>query len=178
MRQLAIKCLKQINHKTIDENEIVEIPDDSDNDQIIEINDSNTKSQKTSSSDYVDSCVIVDNIENISQPLRLEVETCSSKSIMSAPEILPNISLESQVASTKEDIITNGVEHSLESTLSPILDNIKPEILENKDLTKMHLPYPPSFPEHDDISPESEIKCYKKKIKDLPLPPGKICLIN
>lgn len=173
MRSLAMKCLKTIDPKAIDENEIVEIHDDSDNEQIIEIIDSNPKSQKTSSSDNVDSCVIVDNYENISQPLKPEVETCSTKSIKPAPDILQNISIESHVASTKEEIITNGIEHSLESTSSPNIDNIKPEILENKDLTKMRLPYPPSYPEHD-ISPESEVKCYKKKIKDLPLPPGKI----
>jgi len=171
MRELAMKCLTQINTKTVDENEVVEIHDDSDNEQNnTKIDDSNTNSVI----DDVDSCIIVDITENISKP---EVEISNMKSVTSSmPDMTSKHSEEYPVISIPEvEIIENGIEHSLEpiSTLSPS-DNTVPEIIENKDLTKMALPLPPEYPEHNELSPDSEIKCSKKSIKDLPLPPGKI----
>lgn len=174
-RELAMKCLTQINTKPIDENEVVEIHDDSDTEQNnSKIVEPNTKPSKNSG-DVVDSCVIVDITEKNGQISKPEVEIPCIKLVSSSIlDIKPKISEENQSPIvTNEEIIENGIEHSLENRqpLTPS-DKVKPEIIENKDFTKMPLPLPPSYPVHEEMSPDSEFKSSKKSIKDLPLPPG------
>jgi len=185
MRELAMKCLTQVSSKTVDENDVVEIHDDSENEQnSSKTNDINTKLNKINANDDVDSCVIVEMSENISQITKPDVETSDVKSVTSPisemTTNIPVISLKSQSPSiTKvEEIIENGIEHSVEPkepkvTLTPKINppEKKVEVIENKDLSKM--PLPPVFSILNETSPDSELKSSKKSFKDLPLPPGK-----
>ncbi|XP_060844414.1 cyclin-dependent kinase 12-like [Rhopalosiphum padi] len=181
MRELAMKCLTQISTKTVDENEVVEIHDDSDNEQnSSNAVDLNTKLHKINENDDVDSCVIIEISEN-SQISKPKVEISNTQLVNSpAIEIPPKIQavpLKNQSPSIiKLEIIENGIEHSLEPKVS-LTPKITPpekklEVIENKDLSKM--PLPPVFPILDETSPDSEFKSSKKSIKDLPLPPGLI----
>lgn len=184
MRELAMKCLTQVNTKSVVENEIVEIHDDSENEQNNhKLSNSDTKLHTINLGDDVDSCVIVEISENKIQTSKSELGILNVKSGTSLDSV-PKMSVENQSPSiSRVDIVENGIEHSLEQlepipTLSPKQtspDNeMKSEVIENKDLTKMSLPLPPIYPEHDQISSDSEIKSSKKSIKDLPLPPGKL----
>jgi len=143
MRELAMKCLTQINTKFDDDNEVVEIIDDSDN-------GSNTKTQTIND-------VKINVSEDKCELLKPKNDTPNFTS-----ELIPTI-LENQNPSvSKIDVIENGIEHSLESiSVTPL------------ETTKIVLPLPPIFTDNNQISPDSEIKCLKKSIKDLPLPPGK-----
>lgn len=186
MRELAMKCLTQANTKAVDENEIVEIHDDSENEQINhKLINSDSKLHSNNVGDDVNSCVIVEISENKIQTSKSEVGVSNVKSgTSSLANTVPKISVENLSPSiSRVDIIENGIEHSLEQLepnpkllpkqTSP--DNeMKSEVIESKDLTKMSLPLPPLYPEHDQISPDSEIKSSKRSIKDLPLPPGKL----
>lgn len=185
MRELAMKCLTQISTKTVDENDVVEIQDDSENEQnSSKTNDINTKLNKTNANDDVDSCVIVEMSENISQTTKPDVETSDVKSVTSPISemttnipVIPLISQSPSIAKV-EEIIENGVEHSVELkepkvTLTPKITppEKKVEVIENKDLSKM--PLPPVFSILNETSPDSDFKSSKKSFKDLPLPPGK-----
>ncbi|XP_015364460.1 PREDICTED: cyclin-dependent kinase 12-like [Diuraphis noxia] len=186
MRELAMKCLTQISSKTVDENEVVEIHDDSDNEQCsAKTNDSNTKLHKINANDDVDSCRIVETSDNISQSSKPDVETSIIKSVTSPitemNSKVPVIPLKGQSPSiTKVEIIENGIENSVEPKepkVSLIPKIITPpektaEVIENRDLSKM--PLPPVFSVFNEMSPDSEVKSSKKSIKDLPLPPGVI----
>lgn len=187
-RELAMKCLTQISSKTVDENEVVEIHDDSDNEQCSsKKNYSNTKSHKINVNDDVDSCRIVGISENISQSSKPDAETSIDKSVTSPiTEMIPKIPvipLKSQSPSvTKVEIIENGIEHSVEPKEPKVslIPKITPpekiaEVIENKDLSKM--PLPPVFSVLNETSPDSEIKSSKKGIKDLPLPPGRFFFV-
>lgn len=174
-RELAMKCLTQISTKPIDENEVVEIHDDSDTEQNnSKVVESNIKPSKNSGE--VESCVTADVSEKNGQISKPEIEASNIKSISSSIlDTKSKILEESQSPIvSKEEIIENGIEHSVEQKLllTPP-EKIKPEVIENRDFTKMPLPLPPTYPLHDEMSPDSEIKCSKKSIKDLPLPPGK-----
>lgn len=173
MRELAMKCLTQISTKTVDKNEVVEIHDDnSDYEQNnSKINDSNTKLQKNDVKDDVDSCVIEMSENKTSKP---EIETSNVKFVTSSKtDITPKIPMISQKRHSPSitKVVANGIEHSLEPTLSLTPPEKKSAVIENKDLVK--LPPPPVFSILNDISPDSEFKSSKKSIKDLPLPPGK-----
>jgi len=179
MRELAMKCLTQISTKTVDENEVVEIHDDSDNEQnSSKTVDLSTKLHKINAKNDIDTCVMVENNSQTSKP---DIEISNIKSVTSPIiEITPKnqaVPLKSQSPSiTKIEIIENGIEHSLESIVSITPPEKKIEVIENKDLSKM--PLPPVFPTLDETSPDSEIKSSKKSIKDLPLPPGKFFVLD
>lgn len=176
MRELAMKCLTQINTKTVDENEIVEIHDDSDSEQNnSKEEDSNSKLLDSSLNDDVDSCVIIDILENKCQTSELDNEVPNIKLVTSsisdmAPKIVeqnPTKEFQNEnLPVSNEEIVENGVEHPVESIT---LEKTVPEV-ETKDLTKM--PLPPVYPEYN-VSPDSDLKCSRRSIKDLPLPPGK-----
>jgi len=186
MRELAMKCLTQISSKTVNENDVVEIHDDSDNEQN-KTNDINTKLNKINAKDDVDSCVVVEMSENNSQTSKPDFETsnrASNVKLVASPITemttnIPVISLKSQSPSiTKVEIIENGIEYSVEPKESKVLltpkitpPEKKAELVENKDLSKM--PLPPVFSILNETSPDSELKSSKKSFKDLPLPPGK-----
>lgn len=189
MRELAMRCLTQISSKTVNENDVVEIQDDSDNEQNgSKTNDINTKLNKINANDDVDSCVIVEMSENISQTSKPDVETSNVKLVTSPiTEMTSNIqeiSLKSQSPSiTKVEVLENGIEYSVEPkeskvSLTPKITppEKKAELIENKDLSKM--PLPPVFSILDEMSPDSELKTSKKSFKDLPLPPGKFFFLE
>lgn len=117
MRNLAMKCLTNIN------NEVVEIHDDSDNEKTVE-NDSKI---------------------NISEN---KIERSKFENDTEVPKILDN-----------------KIEHSI-ITVTP--SDTK------RDVSKTVLPLPPKYPDNNQISSNSEIKCSKKSIKELPFPPGKL----
>lgn len=165
MRELAMKCLTQ-NTKT--DNEIVEIHDDSDNEQnCTVIDDLNTNLQKNDVNDHVDSCVVIDIPENESQ-------ICEPEEVPIVKPLTPSVSDHQSPSDYKEEIRENGIVPSLDlnSSLTPSEKN-KPEIVESKENIKITLPLPPEYPEHEQLSPDSEFKGSRKSIKDLPLPPGK-----
>lgn len=168
MRELAMKCLTQ-NTKTVNDNEIVEINDDSENEQnsTTIIGDSNIKLQTNNVSDHVDSCVmnyIPENESQISKP----------EEVSNVTSVTSSISDHQSPCAYKEEIKENGIVHTsdLISSLTPSEKN-KAEAVENKEIIKMALPLPPDYPEHDQLSPDSDLKSSRKSIKDLPLPPGK-----
>lgn len=180
MRELAMKRLTQTSTKTTDVIEIVEIHDDSENEQEnTKIDVLDTKLNKNNLSDDVDSCMIVDMSENnIQSSMDSNSVDETLTMIKPLPEVLPKMSVEKlqSPSVSKVEFIENGVEHSLESTssLTPKLispDKNSPDIIENKTLSK--LPLPPVLPLQNQLSPDSEIKSSKKSIKDLPLPPGR-----
>lgn len=171
-RELAMKCLT--GTKNIDENEVVEIHDDSDNEQNdIKIDDVNIKLHKNNVNLDDNPCMIIDISQNQSETFKPEVDTPNVNSFStSTSDIAPKVLIENHSPSVSK--VENGVEHSLEPMpllTSPI--NTKPEVIETKDLIKMPLPLPPIYPDDNTMSPDSEIKSSKKSIKDLPLPPGK-----
>lgn len=173
MRELAMKRLTQVNPKVVDQNEVVEIHDDSDNEQTkTKVDDVDSKVKKNSLFGDVSSCV--DSSEKKNQISISEVETSNIKPYLSAnSDIASKISEENQSPSvSKEEFIENGIEQFLE----PFNQDKTPSDIEDKLLTKMELPSPPMYSDHNDVSPDSEIKCFKKSIKDLPLPPGKYFL--
>jgi cyclin-dependent kinase 12/13 len=190
MRELAMKCLTQVNTKTINENEVVEIHDDSDNEQNnTNIKDSNIKDSNlkllNNICDDIDSCRTVETYNKRTQNSVSEFETSNIKSVTSSIlDLAPTISVENQSPSvSKEEFLINGVDNFLEPipTLTSIItspDKKMPEVIENKDsISKMPLPMPPVYPIHDELSPDSEYKSSRKSIKDLPLPPGKFVYI-
>lgn len=176
MRELAMKRLTQINTKNSDENEIVEIHDDSDTEQnSSKIENLNAKAPKNDVRDDVDSCIIIDHLENSIQSSKRVGEISKVKSITDMAPKISNEKIQSPSVSKVDESIENGIEHSLES-ISSLTPKLTPtedrfEINESIDLTK--LPMPPVLSEDYLTSPDSEIKCTKKSIKDLPLPPGK-----
>ncbi|XP_025416752.1 cyclin-dependent kinase 12-like isoform X2 [Sipha flava] len=187
MRELAMKCLTQVNTKTINENEVVEIHDDSDNEQNnTNIKDSNIKDSNlkllNNICDDIDSCRTVETYNKRTQNSVSEFETSNIKSVTSSIlDLAPTISVENQSPSvSKEEFLINGVDNFLEPipTLTSIItspDKKMPEVIENKDsISKMPLPMPPVYPIHDELSPDSEYKSSRKSIKDLPLPPGSV----
>lgn len=171
MRELAMKCLT--GTKNMDENEVVEIHDDSDNEQNdIKIDDTNIKLHKNSVNHDDNPCEIINISQNQSETSKLEVdapnENVSSIILDSTPKT-PTENLSPPVSK-----VENGVEHSLEPmSLLTSPNNTKPEVIETKDLIKMSLPLPPIYPDDNTLSPDSEMKGSKRSIKDLPLPPGK-----
>lgn len=167
-----MKCLA--GTKNIDENEVVEIHDDSDNEQNdIKIDDINIKLPKNNINLDDNSCMIIDISQNQSETSNIEIDTPNVKSFSSSiSDMAPKVLIENHSPSISK--VENGVEHSLEPV--PLLtspNNTKPEVIETKDLIKMALPLPPIYPDDNTMSPDSEIKSSKKSIKDLPLPPGK-----
>lgn len=187
MRELAMKCLSQVKTKTIVEGEVVEVPDDSDNEHKNKnknIKDSNIK-VINSICDDVDSCKVVETYEKINQNSKSEFETSNIKSVTSSIlDIAPTISVENQSPSvSKEEFLINGEDNFLEPIpiLTPIITSPEkkiPEVIENKEpITKLPLPMPPTYPILDELSPDSEFKSSRKSIKDLPLPPGEFVYI-
>jgi len=120
-----------------------------DQNEIVEINDSDTEQQELLTTSV--------SIENKSEPKNV------STIISSGPDDMPKI-LENQIPSKMENI-KNGNDHSLE----PISLTPEPPI---KDFSKPKLPLPPTYPGDNQISPNSEVKCSRRSIRDLPLPPG------
>lgn len=167
MRELAMKRLTQVNPKVVDQNEVVEIHDDSDNEQTkTKVGDVDSK--------VGDVSLCIDSSEKTNQTSVSEVETSNIKPYLSSnSDIAPKISEENLSPSiSKEEFIENGIENFLE----PFNQDKTPSDIEDKHLTKMELPSPHMYSDHNDVSPDSEIKCFKKSIKDLPLPPGKYFL--
>lgn len=181
MRELAMKCLTQINTKVVNENEVVEIHDDSDNEQ----NNTNIKDLSTdllnSVGDAIDSCILVDNNEKISPTSKSEFEASNIKSVTpSISDMAPKVSIENPSPSiSKEECLINGVDNFLEPIPSPSIitppDQIMQEVIENiESIPKGPLPLPPVY---DELSPDSESKSSRKGIKDLPFPPGELVFI-
>lgn len=167
-----MKCLA--GTKNIDENEVVEIQDDSNNEQKdIKIDDISVKLHENIVSLDDNPCTIIDVSQNQSETSNLEIDTPDVKSFSSSiSDMAPKVLIENHSPSIS--IVENGIEHSLEPmSLSTSPNNTKQEVIETKDLFKMALPLPPIYPDDNTMSPDSEIKSSKKIIKDLPLPPGK-----
>ncbi|VVC34564.1 Hypothetical protein CINCED_3A014986 [Cinara cedri] len=177
MRELAMKRLTQINPK-IDENEVVEIHDDSDyeqNTKLAEPSQLNSKSPKEVLKDDVDSCEVPKITEN----------TIKTSKPQSESSIIINNSVKSNKLKLKDNLnpsvsknqmIENGIEPiveaiSLDKSNTTSSDKTKlDEVVGTKDLSKM--PLPPVFPTQIEIFLETDTKSSKKSIRDLPLPPG------
>lgn len=181
MRELAMKRLTQINSKKIDDDEVVEIHDDSDNEQntqLTEPSQINTKSPKETLKAEVYSCPVSEIAENKSKTCKPHSQTTF---VINKDLVKLNIPLKLKEnlnpSVSKVQIIENGIESkvqliSLEKSNTTPSDKTKPDdVFETKSLTK--LPLPPVFQTQIEMSPETEIKSSKKGIRDLPLPPGK-----
>lgn len=172
MRELAMKRLTQVNPKIADPNEIVEIHDDSENEQTItKVQNTDNKIKKNSLFGDVSSCVAADTSKQINQTSVPVVEGSYKKLFLSSDShIAPKILGKNQSPFISK---VQSIENEIENSLEPLNQDKIPPDLENKHLPKMEQPSPQMYPDHNDVSSESDNKCLKKKIKDLPLPPGK-----